>query len=60
MPKSSDEGNDSAKLEGVMRMRELPYSASKDDILDFLKDFVLSEDSIQFTLNLEGRLCGVC
>ncbi|GFZ13016.1 RNA-binding (RRM/RBD/RNP motifs) family protein [Actinidia rufa] len=39
-------------------MRELPYSAGKDDILDFFKDFVLSEDSIQFTLNREGRPTG--
>ncbi|KAL6976654.1 hypothetical protein U1Q18_025441 [Sarracenia purpurea var. burkii] len=57
-PKSSDEGKEFAEHGGVLRMRGLPYSAGKDDILDFFKDFVLSEDSIHFTFNSEGRPTG--
>ncbi|XAR62335.1 hypothetical protein NMG60_11017059 [Bertholletia excelsa] len=57
-PKSSDEGNDSAEPMGVLRMRGLPFSAGKDDVLDFFKDFELSEDSIHLTFNSEGRPTG--
>ncbi|KAM7523413.1 hypothetical protein LguiA_013315 [Lonicera macranthoides] len=56
--KSSDDGRDSAEHTGVLRLRGLPFSASKDDIMDFFKDFVLSEDSIHFTMNSEGRRTG--
>ncbi|KAL8245496.1 hypothetical protein R6Q59_011754 [Mikania micrantha] len=42
----------------VLRMRGLPYSAGKDDILDFFKEFALSEDSINLTYNSEGRSTG--
>ncbi|KAK1429124.1 hypothetical protein QVD17_11326 [Tagetes erecta] len=42
----------------VLRMRGLPYSAGKDDILDFFKEFTLSEDSIHMTYNSEGRSTG--
>ncbi|CBI16368.3 unnamed protein product, partial [Vitis vinifera] len=43
---------------GVLRLRGLPFSASKEDIMDFFKDFVLSEDSIHMTVNSEGRPTG--
>lgn len=56
--KSSDEGKESAEHTGVLRLRGLPFSAGKDDIMDFFKDFVLSEDSIHFTVNSEGRPTG--
>lgn len=56
--KSSDDGRDSAEHTGVLRLRGLPFSASKDDIMDFFKDFVLLEDSIHFTMNSEGRRTG--
>lgn len=39
-------------------MRGLPFSAGKDDIMEFFKDFVLSEDSIHITFNFEGRPTG--
>jgi heterogeneous nuclear ribonucleoprotein F/H len=56
--KSYDEGKDSAEHTGVLRLRGLPFSASKDDIMEFFKDFVLSEDSIHITMNSEGRPTG--
>lgn len=56
--KSYDEGKESAEHTGVLRLRGLPFSAGKDDIMDFFKDFVLLEDSIHFTMNSEGRPTG--
>lgn len=56
--KSHDEGKDSAVHTGILRLRGLPFSAGKDDIMDFFKDFVLSEDSIHITMNSDGRPTG--
>uniref|UniRef100_A0A5B7ARV5 RRM domain-containing protein n=1 Tax=Davidia involucrata TaxID=16924 RepID=A0A5B7ARV5_DAVIN len=56
--KSSDKGRDSVEHTGVLRLRGLPFSAGKDDIIDFFKDFLLSEDSIHITVNSEGRRTG--
>ncbi|KAJ7964097.1 heterogeneous nuclear ribonucleoprotein F [Quillaja saponaria] len=56
--KSYDDGKDSAEHTGVLRLRGLPFSAGKDDIVEFFKDFVLSEDSIHITMNSEGRPTG--
>ncbi|KAK6138330.1 hypothetical protein DH2020_027914 [Rehmannia glutinosa] len=42
----------------VLRMRGLPFSAGKDDIIDFFKNFTLSEESIHITYNFEGRPTG--
>ncbi|GJR65576.1 tubby-like F-box protein 3 isoform X2 [Tanacetum coccineum] len=42
----------------VLRMRGLPFSAGKDDIIDFFKEFTLTEDSIHITYNSEGRATG--
>ncbi|XP_071917126.1 uncharacterized protein [Coffea arabica] len=57
LPKSAD-GKDLTVPTGVLRMRGLPFSAGKDDIMEFFKDFVLSEDSIHVTFNFEGRPTG--
>ncbi|PKI60188.1 hypothetical protein CRG98_019376 [Punica granatum] len=43
---------------GILRLRGLPYSASKDDILEFFRDFNLSEDSVHIVFNSEGRPSG--
>ncbi|GAV56924.1 RRM_6 domain-containing protein, partial [Cephalotus follicularis] len=56
--KSFDEGKDSADHTGVLRLRGLPFSAGKDDIMEFFKDFVLSVGSIHITMNMEGRPTG--
>ncbi|KAL7202485.1 hypothetical protein ACSBR1_034039 [Camellia fascicularis] len=56
--KSFDNGKDSAEHTGVLRLRGLPFSAGKDDIMDFFKGFVLSVDSIHITVNSEGRSNG--
>ncbi|KAI9117840.1 hypothetical protein K1719_011255 [Acacia pycnantha] len=56
--RSYDEGKDSAEHTGVLRLRGLPFSATKDDIMEFFKDFVLSEDSVHIVMNSEGRPSG--
>ncbi|XP_038724449.1 G-rich sequence factor 1-like isoform X2 [Tripterygium wilfordii] len=56
--RSYDEGKESAEHTGVLRLRGLPFSAGKDEIVEFFKDFMLSEDSIHFTMNKEGRPTG--
>ncbi|XP_031110646.1 heterogeneous nuclear ribonucleoprotein F-like [Ipomoea triloba] len=57
LQKPSD-GKDLTEVTPVLRMRGLPYSAAKDDIIEFFKDFVLSEESVHITLNFEGRPTG--
>nr|GEX67838.1 transposase, mutator type [Tanacetum cinerariifolium] len=56
---SEHEGTNVSKPSGedtpVLRMRGLPFSAEKEDIVDFFKEFTLSEDSIHITYNSEGR-----
>ncbi|XP_052187287.1 uncharacterized protein LOC127798043 isoform X2 [Diospyros lotus] len=56
--KSFDDGKDSAEHTGVLRLRGLPFSAGKDDIVDFFKDFELSVDLVHITSNSEGRRTG--
>ncbi|XP_061368617.1 uncharacterized protein LOC133311575 isoform X2 [Gastrolobium bilobum] len=56
--KSYDEGKESVEHTGVLRLRGLPFSASKNDIMEFFKDYVLSEDSIHVIMNSEGRPSG--
>ncbi|MQL79097.1 hypothetical protein Taro_011538 [Colocasia esculenta] len=54
----SDDGKDSVEHTGVLRMRGLPFSAGKDDVLDFFKDFEMSENSVHVVLNSDGRPTG--
>ncbi|KAK6937138.1 RNA recognition motif domain [Dillenia turbinata] len=56
--KASDEAKESAEHTGVLRLRGLPFSAGKDDIMYFFNDFDLSEGSIHITLNSDGRPTG--
>ncbi|KAL0435384.1 UNVERIFIED_CONTAM: Heterogeneous nuclear ribonucleoprotein H3, partial [Sesamum radiatum] len=57
LPKSF-EGKDPAEPTPILRMRGLPFSAGKDDIIDFFKNFMLSEESIHIIFNFEGRPTG--
>ncbi|XP_047942341.1 G-rich sequence factor 1-like isoform X2 [Salvia hispanica] len=52
------EAKDTSEPTPVLRMRGLPFSAGKDDIIDFFKNFTLSEDSIHIAFNFEGRPTG--
>ncbi|KAI4383690.1 hypothetical protein MLD38_009497 [Melastoma candidum] len=56
--KSHDEGKESMERTGILRMRGLPFSAGKDDILDFFKDFDLNEESVHIAMNSEGGPSG--
>ncbi|XP_077254180.1 uncharacterized protein LOC143893103 [Tasmannia lanceolata] len=56
--RSSDDGKDVAAHTGVLRLRGLPFSAGKDDVLDFFNDFELSEDSVHIVINSDGRPVG--
>lgn len=57
LPKSAD-GKELTVPSGVLRMRGLPFSAGKDDIMEFFKDFTISEESIHITFNFDGRPTG--
>ncbi|KAG0467849.1 hypothetical protein HPP92_017177 [Vanilla planifolia] len=56
--KSPDYGKDLIEHTGILRMRGLPYSAGKEDVLDFFKDYELSEDHIHIILNADSRPTG--
>lgn len=56
--RSHDDAKDSAEHTGVLRLRGLPFSANKDDIIEFFKNFDLSEDSVHITVNSDGRPSG--
>lgn len=57
-PNSDDDQNEPAKHTGILRLRGLPYSATKEDITEFFSGFVLSEDSIHITFTGSGRPTG--
>ncbi|CAN1158256.1 Heterogeneous nuclear ribonucleoprotein F [Linum perenne] len=57
--KSYDEGKESAEHTGVLRLRGLPFSAGKDDIIEFFKEYAaLPKKSIHIMVNYEGRATG--
>ncbi|XP_019155557.1 PREDICTED: heterogeneous nuclear ribonucleoprotein H-like [Ipomoea nil] len=56
--RSSEDGKDLEEHTGVLRLRGLPFSASKEDIIKFFEDFSLSENSIHLTANSAGRATG--
>ncbi|CAK9164689.1 unnamed protein product [Ilex paraguariensis] len=58
VPYDPEEGKELTEQTTVLRLRGLPFSACKDDIVDFFKDFELPEDSIHMTVNLDGRPTG--
>ncbi|KAD4384249.1 hypothetical protein E3N88_24417 [Mikania micrantha] len=53
-----DPSKDNAQHTGVIRLRGLPFSANRDDIVEFFKGFVLLEDSVYFMVNSEGKVTG--
>ncbi|KAL9255328.1 Epithelial splicing regulatory protein 1-like protein [Drosera capensis] len=56
--KSYDEAKDLMEHSGILRLRGLPYSAIKGDIVEFFKDFVLLEDKVHIAYNSDGRPSG--
>ncbi|KAJ6828193.1 G-rich sequence factor 1 [Iris pallida] len=56
--RSNDDGKDLVEHTGVLRMRGLPYSAGKEDIMEFFEDYQLSEDHVHIVLNSNGRPTG--
>lgn len=56
--RSFDEGKDSMEHTGLLRLRGLPFSASKEDIMDFFKEFELSEERIHITATSDSRPTG--
>ncbi|KAF3330168.1 heterogeneous nuclear ribonucleoprotein F [Carex littledalei] len=59
-PKPSADGpkDDHAVHTGVLRMRGLPFSATKEEIMDFFREFELTENRIHLVLNRDGRPSG--
>ncbi|CAN0154653.1 unnamed protein product [Ectocarpus fasciculatus] len=43
---------------GVIRMRGLPFSATKQDVLNFFQGMPVTEDTIQFVVRGDGRVTG--
>lgn len=56
--RSFDEGKDSMEHTGLLRLRGLPFSASKEDIMNFFKEFELSEEKIHITATSDSRPTG--
>ncbi|KAJ8424745.1 hypothetical protein Cgig2_013526 [Carnegiea gigantea] len=56
--KSHDERKDLLEHTGILRLRGLPYSARREDIKNFFKDFVLEDDVIHITYNSAGKPSG--
>lgn len=55
-----DRKNDKDDVEhtGVLKLRGLPFSATKEDIIDFFGDYTLSEDSVVIVSRSDGRATG--
>jgi heterogeneous nuclear ribonucleoprotein F/H len=43
---------------GVLRMRGLPFSATKADVIAFFQGLSIIEDSVQLVVRPDGRLTG--
>jgi len=55
-----DRNNDKDDVEhtGILKMRGLPFSVSKEDIIDFFGDYKLSEESVHIVHRSNGRATG--
>ncbi|XP_078163686.1 RNA-binding (RRM/RBD/RNP motifs) family protein isoform X2 [Carex rostrata] len=59
-PKPSADGSKDEHVvyTGILRMRGLPFSAGKEEIVDFFKDFELTEQRVHLVVNSDGRPSG--
>ncbi|GKB09131.1 heterogeneous nuclear ribonucleoprotein F, partial [Tanacetum coccineum] len=57
-PRAHDPAKDNMEHTGVLRLRGLPFTADRDDLVDFFEDWYLAEDSTCFMVNSEGRVTG--
>jgi heterogeneous nuclear ribonucleoprotein F/H len=59
-PRPSADGSkdDHVVYTGILRMRGLPFSAGKEEIIDFFRDFELSEQKVHLVVNPDGRPSG--
>ncbi|KAL9234778.1 hypothetical protein vseg_009606 [Gypsophila vaccaria] len=55
---NEDDNNEPVKHTGILKLRGLPFSATKEDVSDFFNGFVLKEDAIHITVNSSGRATG--
>lgn len=55
---SQDDLNEPVKHTGVLKLRGLPFSATKEEIIEFFNGFVLTEDSVHITSMPDGRPTG--
>jgi heterogeneous nuclear ribonucleoprotein F/H len=59
-PRPSADGSkdDHVVYTGILRMRGLPFSAGKEEIRDFFRDFELPEQKVHLVVNPDGRPSG--
>ncbi|KAL9248376.1 hypothetical protein vseg_021704 [Gypsophila vaccaria] len=56
--RQSEDVNEPLKHTGIIKMRGMPFSATKEDVTEFFNGFVIKEDSIHITFNSDGRPTG--
>ncbi|KAJ4800020.1 hypothetical protein LUZ62_051266 [Rhynchospora pubera] len=57
-PSADGSKDDHVVYTGILRMRGLPFSAGKEEIIDFFKEFELTEDMVHLVVNPDGRPSG--
>lgn len=57
-PSKSNIDKEHLEHTGVLKLRGLPFSASKRDVIEFFKDFDLKDENIQFVVHSDGRASG--